>query len=42
MSEACGDASTVHRLLQYGGEEGSFRSTRKTPGLRLLIVDEFP
>ena len=42
MSEACGqDASTIHRLLQYGGEEGSFQVNQENPlDCDCLIVDE--
>ncbi|NLM85802.1 MAG: ATP-dependent RecD-like DNA helicase [Clostridiales bacterium] len=42
MSEACGrEASTIHRLLQYGGEEGSFQINQENPlDCDCLIVDE--
>ena len=42
MSEACGmEAKTLHRLLEYGGEEGDFARTQDNPlELDTLIVDE--
>ena len=42
MSEACGqEASTIHRLLQYSGEEGQFQVNRENPlDCDCLIVDE--
>jgi len=42
MSEASGmEASTVHRLLQYGGEEGVFQVNRENPlNCECVIVDE--
>ena len=42
MSEACGqDASTVHRLLQYGGEDGVFQVNGENPlECECLILDE--
>ncbi|MDI9521170.1 MAG: ATP-dependent RecD-like DNA helicase [Bacillota bacterium] len=42
MSEACQrEASTIHRLLQYGGEEGSFQINQENPlDCECLIVDE--
>ena len=42
MSEACGqEARTIHRLLEYGGEEGVFQRNEDTPlDCRCLIVDE--
>ena len=42
MSEACGmEARTLHRLLEYGGEEGDFARTQDNPlELDTLIVDE--
>lgn len=42
MSEACGmEAKTLHRLLEYGGEEGDFARTQDNPlELDTLIIDE--
>lgn len=42
MSEACQrEASTIHRLLQYGGEEGGFQVNQENPlDCECLIVDE--
>ncbi len=42
MSEACGrEAKTIHRLLEYGGDEGVFMRNEDTPlNCRCLIVDE--
>ena len=42
MSEACGmEAKTLHRLLEYGGEEGDFARTQDNPlEFDTLIVDE--
>ncbi len=42
MSEATQkEASTIHRLLQYGGEEGSFQVNQENPlDCECLIVDE--
>lgn len=42
MSEACKqEASTLHRLLQYGGEEGSFQVNQEHPlDCDCVIVDE--
>jgi len=42
MSEACGrEASTIHRLLQYGGEEGTFQVNQDNPlDCGCVIVDE--
>ncbi|MBP3656151.1 MAG: ATP-dependent RecD-like DNA helicase [Clostridia bacterium] len=42
MSEACGmEAKTLHRLLEYGGEEGDFARTPDNPlELDTLIIDE--
>jgi len=42
MSEACGhEASTVHRLLQYGGEDGAFQVNSENPlECDCLILDE--
>ena len=42
MSEACGqEAKTIHRLLEYGGEEGVFQRNEDAPlDCRCLIVDE--
>lgn len=42
MSEACQqDASTIHRLLQYSGEEGHFQVNQENPlDCDCLIVDE--
>lgn len=42
MSEACGmEAKTLHRLLEYGGEEGDFARTQDHPlEMDTLIIDE--
>ena len=42
MSEACGmEAKTLHRLLEYGGEEGDFARTQDNPlEMDTLIIDE--
>ena len=42
MSEACGmEAKTIHRLLEYGGEEGDFARTPDNPlEMDTLIIDE--
>ena len=42
MSEACGmEAKTLHRLLEYGGEEGDFARTQDNPlEFDTLIIDE--
>jgi exodeoxyribonuclease V alpha subunit len=42
MSEACNqEASTIHRLLQYGGEEGNFQVNQEHPlDCDCVIVDE--
>ena len=42
MSEACGmEAKTIHRLLEYGGEEGDFaRGQDKPLEMDTLIIDE--
>ncbi|HSK68313.1 MAG TPA: AAA family ATPase, partial [Candidatus Limnocylindria bacterium] len=42
LQEACGrDASTIHRLLQFGHEEGSFLFNRENPlDAECVIVDE--
>lgn len=42
MSEACGmEAKTLHRLLEYGGEEGEFARTQDNPlEMDTLIIDE--
>lgn len=42
MSEACGmEAKTLHRLLEYGGEEGDFARTQDSPlEIDTLIIDE--
>ncbi|MBP3426994.1 MAG: ATP-dependent RecD-like DNA helicase [Clostridia bacterium] len=42
MSEACGmEAKTLHRLLEYGGEEGDFARTPDNPlEMDTLIIDE--
>ena len=42
MSEACGmEARTLHRLLEYGGEEGDFSRTPDNPlEMDTLIIDE--
>ena len=42
MSEACGvEAKTIHRLLEYGGEEGSFAHNQENPVEGdCVIVDE--
>ena len=42
MSEACGmEAKTLHRLLEYGGEEGDFARTPDNPlEYDTLIIDE--
>ena len=42
MSEACGmEAKTLHRLLEYGGEEGDFARTQDNPlEYDALIIDE--
>ena len=42
MSEACGaEAKTIHRLLEYGGEEGSFARNQDSPiEADVVIVDE--
>jgi exodeoxyribonuclease V alpha subunit len=42
MSEACGgEASTIHRLLQYGGEEGTFQVNQENPlDCDCVILDE--
>ena len=42
MSEACGmEAKTLHRLLEYGGEDGDFARTQDNPlELDTLIIDE--
>ncbi|MBR5225557.1 MAG: ATP-dependent RecD-like DNA helicase [Clostridia bacterium] len=42
MSEACGmEAKTIHRLLEYGGEEGDFARCEDYPlEMDTLIIDE--
>lgn len=42
MSEACGmEAKTLHRLLEYGGEEGDFARSEDNPlEIDTLIIDE--
>ena len=42
MSEACGmEAKTIHRLLEYGGEEGDFARGVDSPlEIDTLIIDE--
>lgn len=42
MSEACGmEAKTLHRLLEYGGEEGDFARGQDNPlEMDTLIIDE--
>ena len=42
MSEACGtEAKTIHRLLEYGGEEGQFMRNQENPiEADCIIVDE--
>lgn len=42
MSEACGmEAKTLHRLLEYGGEEGDFARSEDNPlEINTLIIDE--
>ncbi len=42
MSEACGmEAKTIHRLLEYGGEEGDFARNEDYPlEMDTLIIDE--
>ena len=42
MSEACGmEAKTIHRLLEYGGEEGDFARSPDNPlEMDTLIIDE--
>ncbi len=42
MSEACGmEAKTLHRLLEYGGEEGDFAHNEDNPlEMDTLIIDE--
>ena len=42
MSEACGmEAKTIHRLLEYGGEEGEFARNEDYPlEMDTLIIDE--
>ena len=42
MSEACGmEAKTLHRLLEYGGEEGDFARGEDSPlEMDTLIIDE--
>ncbi len=42
MSEACGmEAKTIHRLLEYGGEEGDFARGQDNPlEMDTLIIDE--
>lgn len=42
MSEACGmEAKTLHRLLEYGGEDGDFSRSQDNPlELDALIIDE--
>ena len=42
MSEACGmEAKTLHRLLEYGGEEGNFARSEDNPlEIDTLIIDE--
>ena len=42
MSEACGmEARTIHRLLEYGGEEGDFARSPDNPlEMDTLIIDE--
>ncbi|MBQ8619619.1 MAG: ATP-dependent RecD-like DNA helicase [Clostridia bacterium] len=42
MSEACGmEAKTLHRLLEYGGEEGDFARSQDNPlEMDTLIIDE--
>ena len=42
MSEACGmEAKTLHRLLEYGGEEGDFSRSQDNPlEIDTLIIDE--
>ena len=42
MSEACGmEAKTLHRLLEYGGEEGDFSRDQDNPlEMDTLIIDE--
>lgn len=42
MSEACGmEAKTIHRLLEYGGEEGDFARSQDNPlEMDTLIIDE--
>ncbi|MBQ7850044.1 MAG: ATP-dependent RecD-like DNA helicase [Clostridia bacterium] len=42
MSEACGtEAKTIHRLLEYGGEEGQFMRNLENPiEADCIIVDE--
>ena len=42
MSEACGmEAKTLHRLLEYGGEEGDFARSPDNPlEMDTLIIDE--
>ncbi|MBQ6859616.1 MAG: ATP-dependent RecD-like DNA helicase [Clostridia bacterium] len=42
MSEACGmEAKTLHRLLEYGGEEGDFARGQDNPlDMDTLIIDE--
>ena len=42
MSEACGmEAKTLHRLLEYGGEEGDFARSQDNPlEIDTLIIDE--
>ena len=42
MSEACGtEAKTIHRLLEYGGDEGAFARNQESPiEADCVIVDE--
>lgn len=42
MSEACGmEAKTLHRMLEYGGEEGEFARSQDNPlEMDTLIIDE--